>query len=501
LLARGGLIALVTLALTGWYLLMVYRVTNDPSILTNTSQDTVHNQPDLLQFITPVYYSRLLGDPFTAIFPEFNDVPHETAVFLSWTVLALSLIGFLQGGRSVRQWVFFSLIIALIALGPDLKINGKHYLEVGKTLIPLPYAWIQNLPGLKFMRTPGRFMLAGEIGFQIAAGFGIAWLRRSVPGRVARWVVPLALGLILIEGFPRPWVQTHLRPVPDFYQQMAQDPQVFGVFDLPLRPVQAISYYSSYVIYSSYYQLYQMTHGKGIATGYIDRMYARHPVFGQYISNEVNSAPLMPGFQVNGQPVNRYTNLRYELARNGYRYVVVHKPQPGYRDYEPDDWGWQAAHILISEVFDDQKPLVDDSLVTVYAVGTEAEQSLSTVILPIESLQDSWIQSLEKATWLETPVRFYLASAVDQDLNLVVTLRSILNRCSTEDQKAYFAAVSLDEARVDFRRIIIGKPAKFRLPGVRGGHTLSLSIQGAKAPNQPECFLIEVESVNILTNP
>ena len=50
--------------------------------------------------------------------------------------------------------------------------------------IAMPYDALQHVPGLDVMRTPGRFMMLGSVGFSIAAGFGLSAL--SAAGRHRR---------------------------------------------------------------------------------------------------------------------------------------------------------------------------------------------------------------------------------------------------------------------------------------------------------------------------
>jgi hypothetical protein len=153
------------------------------------------------------------------------------------------------------------------------------------------------------------------------------------------------------------------------------------VFDLPVRPAQEVNYTTWHIFFSSLYQINQITHGKGIATGYVSRNYPTHPLFGHFISeNFTRISPIQADMTVDGRPSSRYANLRYDLATNNYRYVVLHKPSAAQPFYPPGSWGEQAAERLIQDVFGAEPPLIDDAQMRVHEVGPAA---------PADSLQYS----------------------------------------------------------------------------------------------------------------
>jgi hypothetical protein len=277
----------------------------------------------------------------------------------------------------------------------------------------MPFAFLSDLPGFSFWRTPGRMMFVGFTALGVASGFGLVWLTSRLPNRW-RTVVPIATTLlVLFENWPRtPQLQQQLPIVPPFYEQIAHDPENYGVFDLPVRPYMALNYYSDYIPYSSRYEIYQMTHHKGIASGYISRYYNYHPVFAQLISRSLDDSPWQKDVTLNGQPANRFTDAQYELARNGYRYVVFHKPQAGDEIYKSGSWGEQASKKFINSVFNDQTPIVDDNLTTVYQVLSITDvASLTPTIVLRESLNTVDYQlTRDGKRWALSPATFYVAS-------------------------------------------------------------------------------------------
>ncbi len=222
----------------------------------------------------------------------------------------------------------------VLALGPTLRVAGDSWLTQRE--LPLPYAALNALPGFSAMRTPGRFMLLGYTAFAIAAAIGMDVVLRRTRPRMAWSIYGVMVVFLLLEGWPAPYPSQPLLPTPLFYQEIAADPADYGVLDLPIRPLQEIGFPSWHLYFSSFYQVDQITHGKGIAGGYVSRHYATHPVFGQFMSENFRTiSPLQEDLTVDGEPSSRYANLRYDLAENNYRYVVLHKPSADHPIYKP----------------------------------------------------------------------------------------------------------------------------------------------------------------------
>jgi hypothetical protein len=140
----------------------------------------------------------VLGDLTSRIFTAF-DVPGiiETAVFLSWTGLLFCLLALLSRRRQAWIWLLFTAIWVVLAAGPVLSILGQRtFTEYGLPII-LPYAFFTSLPGVDFLRTPGRLMFMGFTAFAIAAAFGLAWVYARYP-RAAVPITAAAIVLVLL---------------------------------------------------------------------------------------------------------------------------------------------------------------------------------------------------------------------------------------------------------------------------------------------------------------
>jgi hypothetical protein len=205
----------------------------------------------------------------------------------------------------------------------------------------------------------------GFLVFAISASYGLAWLTQHIP-RLRRGIVFVAIALVLLEAWPEPFPQEALAPVPQFYQQIATDREQYGVFDLPLKSSGSLSWNWTTAYFSSYYQIFQMTHRKGIASGYISRTYGEHPVFADIMADAIQQ------LRIDGHPA-AYVDFQQTLARNNYRYAVLHKtlftdPSKG------DTKNLAESQALLTAAFGTQPPIVDDDLVKVYQVDPNLQQ-------------------------------------------------------------------------------------------------------------------------------
>lgn len=411
LLRRILLTGAVTAIIVGPLLVATALAALDPEISINNNLQSYVYQPDLVELFLPPTHSALFGAA-TLSFLQSHDLGQtiETVISLSWIGILLCLLALVSGRYQARIWLLFTLLWILLSLGPRLQwLSWYHFTEYRLPLI-LPYAFFTALPGLDFLRTPGRFVQIGYVGLAISAAFGLAWLMGRFPRR-ANLLLGLAVFALFAEWWPQPWPQMELRPVPAFYQQLAADGDRYGVLDLPFSS----STRTPHIVYSTHYQMYQMTHKKGIAMGYISRTYNNHPLFPCLIPELL---PPPPDLFVNGHPATCHANALFELAHYNYRYVVFHKPQPEYPDYQPGSWGEESAVAIIDQLFGAQPPLVDDQLTRVYVVPpvTSLEGITSTV-----EFGENWYTRENDWRWAGSPAQLITTMDREQDVILEIT--------------------------------------------------------------------------------
>ena len=407
IVGRAALAGLAALAICAPLLIAIMRASRDPA-LSIAMDPNVRDAPELIQFVLPDRISALFGDWALAIMKSrgVRKINWETAVSLPWVGLALVGLALARELRRAWPWLLFALVFIIFALGPKLTVNG-HEVLIGGHAITLPYAYLRQMPGLEFMRTPGRFMMAGVVGFGISASLGLSWLVRRLP----HWNRPIpiiATALLLLQIWPSPLPAEALRPVPPFYQQIANDPAQYGVFDLPVMPDARFAFDFDYQNTTSIYEFYQMTHHKGIAGGYLSRTYAHHPLFNALLTFNSKDTPAL---LVDDQ-VSVFASFQDDLARNGYRYVVLHKDktQPPDSAFLP---GYNLSRQLLDVAFAGQTPLVDDALTTVYQVAPAPALRLS--------LGSGWRKPEAEWRWATSPATLKIESPVTQTVQLQIT--------------------------------------------------------------------------------
>jgi hypothetical protein len=403
-LKRIFLLALATVLLVTPFLLLIEQAANNPNIPIGVSEQASLFQPALIEFFLPSGFSALFGNAVR----QFLGLPQqvETAVSLPLIGILLCAVALWQQPRLSWPWLLFLLLTFILALGPTVKLS---YIPGYNLNIKMPFAYLTELPGLSFIRTPGRFMLIGQVAFAVGAAIGL----RSLINRYTAhryWLAATAVLLLLLETWPQAWPQERLLPTPEFYRQLAHDQADYGVLDLPVIPT---PYYWQ-INYATFYQMYQMTHKKGIAYGYISRTYEAHPLFPCLVP--LTEYP-QPDMLVNGQTHACFEHARATLAYYNYRYVVWHKPQPWSPwGYEPGSWGEQKAAELIEAVFGGETPLVNDDTVMVYQVQP-AEAALTAQMGPLHN----WYENEGGLRWATSPAQLYIVSPRDQTAVLEIT--------------------------------------------------------------------------------
>jgi len=399
LLKRGIIIAGCSLLLTAPVLYQLLQAANHPLVKVEINTASQYYQPDLIQFFVPSPDSFIMGEATKAFLTQYEGLilGIETLIALSWVGIILSIIAVIYGSITIRQYFLLLLCLIILSVGPYLKIMGNSEFTQYELPIIMPYAFLTSLPGFDFMRTPGRFMFAGYVFFSLTAGYGLAYLMKRWAKQ--RYVILIIATLfICIEYWPHPFQQEKLPITPDFYHQLAEDKDLYGVFDLPL-----VNYRNPYIPFSSYHQIYQMTHGKGIASGYISRTYSRHPFLPDLM--QVGSTPT--DLLINNKVIPTSDVLFYELNQYDYRYVVLHKPLL-------DDVNRERTITLTNQLFVNQLPLVDDALTTVYKVP----QVSDTVMIRYDSL--NWREPEPKIRWGSSPVKLHINSPITQPARLEI---------------------------------------------------------------------------------
>jgi hypothetical protein len=243
--------------------------------------DTLNYSADLLALFIPGSTSTLFGWIGTNVLTTRNvSGPMAAQVFLGYLPLGLGLLGLVVAKRS-RFWGVSGLLFTILALGPALRLNGP---QPGWWM---PYALIENLPVIKIMRSPDRFIVMTMLCLAVCAGYGLAWLMerldsrlakvkiypaRLTPGRFSglklnnKLVAAALSGLLIAELLQIPYPVNSYKVSP-FFVQLGQDSADYSLLELPAQG----GYWSGADRMAE-----QAVHHKRIFDGYISREYD-HP--------------------------------------------------------------------------------------------------------------------------------------------------------------------------------------------------------------------------------
>ncbi|MEM8535728.1 MAG: hypothetical protein AAGF95_33185 [Chloroflexota bacterium] len=461
LLIRTVFLGASSLVLIGPLLFAIVQTSQNSTIAVDMNADSLRS-PDMVQYFLPVPHSRLFGDYTSQAIQPYVDtnqmtLNEETAVSLPIVGVVLSIVAWFMARGQARWWAIATLIFILFSLGPLLRVWGETHFTQYELPIILPYALLTELPGLEFMRSPGRFMMVGFVLLAITAGFGLHNLTQRIP-RYGPLLVGVATVLVLIEHWPQPLPQEVLPEVPAFYQTLARDSEEYGVFDLPLKSSTSMAYNWSAMHYSSTYQYFQMTHNKGIAGGYISRTYEEHPVFGDVFTDWADT------LQINEHSAV-YDSFVADLAYHNYRYVVLHKNLFGAGNNDP---GVQRSIEFLNAVFVEQQPFIDNEQIRVYAV--DPPEDTTTL-----RWGENWQPLEANGRWANSPASLIVDSSDRQPVLLELEPVTIGEPDQNIDHGLLM--VNINDKIVDTSTITPGQTLSIPLGLSTGEQEITLTIQ------------------------
>jgi hypothetical protein len=278
--------------------------------LTQTSpedaltDDSLIGQTDLLAYILPSRSHPLWNDAAARIYDNFVDNKVYVA-FLGYTTLALALWGTARRWKQARFWLLAAVIYVLLALGPQLRLNGQLYPQV-----PMPYRLVSDLWFVQILRKPDRFNIFLGLPLGMLAAWGVADL---LPQRLSKRRLTLltaALGLLILREYALVPYPTAQPTVPAWYSQLAQEPGDFAVLDLPMDSRS----------FDKHYGFYQTTHGKPLVEGHVSR-----PPQEAFAFIEGNALISAFAQQEKLHAESEVTVNLETLAEADIRYVAIHK--------------------------------------------------------------------------------------------------------------------------------------------------------------------------------
>lgn len=348
---------------------------------------------DLAAYFLPNSFNTIIGQFTTNLIDYFPNFSPEVGVTIPLTLLFLSIVGLFKFEKKTLFFYLIFVLFFLLAMGPYLRFLGEQ-IEINGNPILLPFYFLTKIPGLDFIRVPSRFMMIGYVGLAATAGLGLNFLTQKF------YKGNILLGLIFLAGFGLeswwvPFPNKQLPDTPEYYVELGENPDDFGVLDLPMTipGVNTAAYdFGSYTPDAYvYYMLYQMDHHKGIAAGYVARSYLSNPIIEEMDSKHSGlSSP--QELTLAGEHPAKFSNLQYELGKLNYRKVVWHKELFG-MDYcrKPDSIAFIIGHGLcyeaveaqekemttfLEQAFGSKQPEYDDGKIIVYDVQTKKDSDL-----------------------------------------------------------------------------------------------------------------------------
>ena len=237
---------------------------------------------DLLGFFVPTLHHPLLGSLVERFGFDHTVGQH---IYLGYAVLALAGVGIVswvrrvrgskasarsasEPGRSPGFWLLSTLAFWLLTLGPSLRINGQS------TGIPLPFAFVAQLPFFEGNRYPSRYGVMLFLGLAVLIAMGLATLVQRWQEQPRRVGVVLPAAWVLLMAFEHlclPLPMTDMR-IPSIYERIAEEmPGDWTLLDLPVAWRNGFRVTGTQHPIIMLQQYYQTAHEKRILAGNTSR--------------------------------------------------------------------------------------------------------------------------------------------------------------------------------------------------------------------------------------
>ncbi|MEE8392249.1 MAG: glycosyltransferase family 39 protein [Anaerolineae bacterium] len=281
---------------------IAYLSQTDPSDVL--IDEATSGQTDLLAFVLPSRNHPLWSDVTSQIYENFI-VNKVYVAFLGYTTIALALYGTVRDWKHARFWVLMAAVYILLALGPQLRVNGQLYQA------PMPYRLVGDTLFIRLVRKPDRFNIFLGLPVGMLASLGMAALLRRCPSSRKTALIGIVASLLILREYsllPYPTAQ----PItPGWYNQLAQESGHFAVLDLPMQ----------LNTFDKHYMFYQITHGKPLVEGKVSRPPREAFAF---IDNNHFLSQLRQNNMMDPATVNVSHQLR-TLAEADIRYIILHR--------------------------------------------------------------------------------------------------------------------------------------------------------------------------------
>ncbi|MCP4357152.1 MAG: hypothetical protein GY796_03925 [Chloroflexi bacterium] len=263
-----------------------------------------NGRTDLAAYLVPSPNNTFWGEQIKPHYEPYiaseNYIP-----FIGYMTLILALMGLVFRFRQTWFWFMLAIIYILLALGPELAINGQIYSH-----IPLPYDLIEGTLLGDFIRRPHRLNVFLSLPLAMMAGWGATLF--SQQQRLKPIVITAVIAaIILIEYSPLPFTTSPTEKIA-WNEKLADEPGDFAVLDLPFHDRS----------HDKWYMVYQIQHRKPIMVGHVSRM--PREVFDFMKTVPFLESILQSDIRADFGITNVSEQMRY-LHQANVRYLVLHK--------------------------------------------------------------------------------------------------------------------------------------------------------------------------------
>ncbi|NCF67178.1 MAG: hypothetical protein GWP61_14475 [Chloroflexi bacterium] len=367
----------------------------------NSSSGVVTNaigggQSDLFAYFVPSRYHPWWGQAFFNSLYDNLGVNRVFVPFIGYSTLLLAILGIIRSWKHARFWAFAAAVYILLALGPELLVNGR-------SLIPLPYRIIEASPLGAIIRSPDRFNVILSIPMAVLAGIGVCVIQQNK--RVSKpitMILVAAFAILIPLEYAVRYPTFPLNIFPVWYEELAADEREFGILELPMHNR----------VYDEQYMYYQFLHKKPIVGGHVSRPPEEAFRF-------IQSVPMLKHIPSDKNPpedVINVGNQLHSLSQAGVEYIILHKPFM--RDETVERW---RTWFNLPPYHEDDELLVYK---TEWNVGTDIP--FTTTVSDEVGVISSSIEpaSVTQHGWVNARVRWGTTRAVAEDYDVCFKLFS-----------------------------------------------------------------------------
>jgi hypothetical protein len=165
-------------------------------VLSDMREIHISRSSDLMDFFLPnpvhPWWGNQIRDMRDSIYP--NAILWN--VSMGWIAWLLAGLGIVTSWRCSWRWTILLGMTLILAMGPMLQIAGYS------TGIPLPFALLQDLPGIRASQRPNHMVVVSSLIIAVLAAYGVVWLMHRLPSRWSPFLsLMLIIAIIWVDGY------------------------------------------------------------------------------------------------------------------------------------------------------------------------------------------------------------------------------------------------------------------------------------------------------------